>query len=56
MAIQILEFFDKAGITVRSGDMRRVRMDRLDLLGGPIFNETRHSYTLSIPDPLAVTV
>ncbi|HEX2939888.1 MAG TPA: selenocysteine-specific translation elongation factor [Rhodopila sp.] len=35
VAIQILEFFDKAGITVRSGDLRRVRMDRLELFGKP---------------------
>jgi selenocysteine-specific elongation factor len=33
VAIQILEFFDKAGLTVRSGDVRRVRIDRLDLFG-----------------------
>jgi selenocysteine-specific elongation factor len=33
VAILILEFFDKAGITVRSGDVRRVRMDRLGLFG-----------------------
>jgi selenocysteine-specific elongation factor len=33
VAIQILEFFDKAGITVRAGDVRRVRMDRLGLFG-----------------------
>ena len=33
VAIQILEFFDKAGVTVRSGDMRRVRMDRLGVFG-----------------------
>jgi selenocysteine-specific elongation factor len=33
VAIQILEFFDKAGITVRSGDVRRVRTDRLGLFG-----------------------
>ena len=35
VAIQILEFFDKTGITVRSGDVRRVRMDRLGLFGQP---------------------
>jgi selenocysteine-specific elongation factor len=35
VAIQILEFFDKAGVTVRSGDVRRVRMDRLGLFGRP---------------------
>ncbi len=33
VAILILEFFDKAGITVRSGDVRRVRPDRLGLFG-----------------------
>ncbi len=35
VAIQILEFFDKAGITVRRGDVRRVRLDRLGLFGRP---------------------
>ena len=33
VAILILEFFDKAGVTVRSGDVRRVRIDRLGLFG-----------------------
>ena len=33
VAILILEFFDRTGVTVRSGDVRRVRMDRLDLFG-----------------------
>ena len=33
VAILILEFFDKAGITVRSGDVRRVRTDRLGIFG-----------------------
>lgn len=35
VAIQILEFFDKAGLTIRQGDARRVRRDRLDLFGVP---------------------
>ena len=35
VAIQILEFFDKAGLTVRTGDVRRVRPDRLKLFGDP---------------------
>jgi selenocysteine-specific elongation factor len=35
VAIQVLEFFDKAGITVRTGDERRVRADRLGLFGAP---------------------
>lgn len=34
VAIQILEFFDRAGVTVRSGDVRRVRPDRVGLFGG----------------------
>jgi selenocysteine-specific elongation factor len=33
VAIQILEFFDRAGVTVRAGDLRRVRPDRLELFG-----------------------
>jgi selenocysteine-specific elongation factor len=33
VAIQILEFFDRAGITVRVGDERRVRSDRLTMFG-----------------------
>ena len=33
VAIQILEFFDRAGVTVRIGDERRVRADRLTLFG-----------------------
>jgi selenocysteine-specific elongation factor len=33
VAIQILEFFDKAGLTVRSGDIRRVRTDRVEMFG-----------------------
>ncbi|HET6606798.1 MAG TPA: SelB C-terminal domain-containing protein, partial [Rhodopila sp.] len=34
VAIQILEYFDKIGLTVRSGDARSVRTDRLTLFGG----------------------
>jgi selenocysteine-specific elongation factor len=33
VAIQILEFFDKAGITIRSADARKVRKDRIGLFG-----------------------
>ncbi len=35
VAIQILEYFDKAGVTVRTGDVRRIRPDRLRLFGDP---------------------
>jgi selenocysteine-specific elongation factor len=33
VAIQILEFFDRVGVTMRSGDTRRVRLDRLAMFG-----------------------
>jgi selenocysteine-specific elongation factor len=33
VAIQILEFFDRAGLTVRKGDARTVRTDRLSMFG-----------------------
>jgi selenocysteine-specific elongation factor len=33
VAIQILEFFDRAGLTARAGENRRVRQDRLDVFG-----------------------
>ena len=33
VAIQILEFFDRHGVTLRRGDLRRVNPHRLDLFG-----------------------
>jgi selenocysteine-specific elongation factor len=33
VAIQILDFFDRLGITVRRGDSRRIDPRRLDLFG-----------------------
>ena len=33
VAIQILEYFDRVGLTVRTGDTRSVREDRLALFG-----------------------
>jgi selenocysteine-specific elongation factor len=33
VAIQILDFFDRAGVTLRRGDLRRVNPHRLDLFG-----------------------
>lgn len=33
VAIFVLDFFDRAGLTVRSGDERRVRTDRLGMFG-----------------------
>jgi selenocysteine-specific elongation factor len=35
VAIQILDFFDRHGVTLRKGDERRVNRHRLDLFGGP---------------------
>jgi selenocysteine-specific elongation factor len=36
VAIQILDFFDRAGVTLRRGDLRRVNSSRLDLYGEPV--------------------
>jgi selenocysteine-specific elongation factor len=33
VAIQILEFFDRQGVTIRRGDRRRIRQDRLTYFG-----------------------
>jgi selenocysteine-specific elongation factor len=35
VAIHILEFFDRHGVTLRKGDARRINPHRLDLFGGP---------------------
>ena len=35
VAIQILEFFDRHGVTIRRGDLRRINRRRLDLFGLP---------------------
>jgi selenocysteine-specific elongation factor len=35
VAIQFLEFFDRHGVTLRRGDLRRVNTPRLDLFGVP---------------------
>ncbi|WP_209737603.1 selenocysteine-specific translation elongation factor [Aureimonas populi] len=35
VAIQILEFFDRHGLTLRRGDLRRLNPHRLDLFGEP---------------------
>jgi selenocysteine-specific elongation factor len=33
VAIQVLEYFDRSGLTIRQEERRRVRLDRLDLFG-----------------------
>jgi selenocysteine-specific elongation factor len=35
VAIQILEFLDRHGVTIRRGDLRRMNRQRLDLFGPP---------------------
>ncbi|HVZ09284.1 selenocysteine-specific translation elongation factor [Rhodopila sp.] len=37
VAILVLEFLDRAGVTVRTGDTRRIRPERLRLFGEPSF-------------------
>ena len=36
VAIQILEFFDRHGVTLRRGNLRRINKHRLDLFGRPV--------------------
>lgn len=43
VAIQILEFFDRHGVTIRRGDLRRVNRHRLDL-----FRQSRDADTRSV--------
>ena len=35
VAIQILEFFDRHGVTARRGDLRRINAQRINLFGPP---------------------
>ena len=38
VAIQILDFFDRHGITLRKGDLRKINKHRLDLFGPIMFS------------------
>ncbi len=38
VAIQILEFLDRHGVTLRKGDQRRMNEHRLDLFGSPVLS------------------
>jgi selenocysteine-specific elongation factor len=40
VAIQILEFFDRHGVTLRKGDMRRLNPHRLDLFGATVHSSS----------------
>ena len=53
VAIQILEFFDRHGVTLRRGDLRRVNKHRLDLfrrVGAAAGNSGRESFPVGRPD------
>ncbi len=43
VAIQVLEFFDRAGLTARAGEARRIRRDRLEMFGGPVLTTDRNA-------------
>jgi selenocysteine-specific elongation factor len=40
VAIQILEFFDRHGVTLRRGDLRRINKHRLDLFRSPLYEKS----------------
>jgi selenocysteine-specific elongation factor len=52
VAIEILEFFDRHGVTLRRGDLRRINPHRLDLFGlsGPDAENGRESSPVGRPD------
>ena len=47
VAIQILEFFDRHGVTLRRGDLRRINKHRLDLFRRPAAETTEPHTTTS---------
>jgi selenocysteine-specific elongation factor len=52
VAIQILEFFDRHGLTLRRGDLRRINPHRLDLFGAAAeeINSGREASPVGRPD------
>jgi selenocysteine-specific elongation factor len=51
VAIQILEFFDRHGITIRRGDLRRINRRRLDLFGLlPVLGDGGETSPVGRPD------
>lgn len=56
VAIQILDFFDRHGVTIRRGDLRRMNKHRLDLFrlagaGEPVANQSgRDTFPVGRPD------
>ena len=49
VAIQVLEFFDRAGLTARAGEARRVRRDRLEMFGAPVLTADRNAVIRARP-------
>ncbi len=49
VAIQILDFFDRHGLTLRRGDLRRINPHRADLFG-PVAQDGRESLPVGRPD------
>jgi selenocysteine-specific elongation factor len=49
VAIQILDFFDRHGVTLRRGDLRRINPHRVDLFGAPVL-DGRESSLVGRPD------
>ena len=47
VAIQVLEFFDRHSVTIRKGDIRKIRPDRLNLSDG----RRQHKMTLEEKRP-----
>ena len=47
VAIQILEFFDRHGVTLRCGDLRRINKHRLDLFRRPADEKPKPEISLS---------
>ena len=52
VAIQILEFFDRQGVTLNRGTLRRIRTEYLDLFGPATtaWNDGRESSPVGRPD------
>jgi selenocysteine-specific elongation factor len=49
VAIQILDFFDRHGVTLNRNDLRRVNRHRLDLFGPPVHSSDRNKGRESSP-------
>ncbi len=54
VAIQILEFFDRHGVTLRRGDLRRTNIHRIDLFGPRCESADRQATTQSGRDTFPV--